>query len=222
MSQNSILVLIRHGQSTYNEKNLFTGWEDVELTSQGENEAHEVASLINKITFTHAFTSKLKRARNTLNIILNDLNQNIPIYENIALNERDYGNLVGQNKLDASQKYGKNQVQVWRRSFATPPPNGESLEMTAKRTIPYYKEKIEPMLNGDNNIIVSAHGNSIRSIIMYLHQFNSEQILLTEVGWCEPWIYTFSKGKKINFEIMPRPNSKSKSNLPDFSKIPTE
>ena len=222
MSQNSILVLIRHGQSTYNEKNLFTGWKDVELTYQGESEAREVASLINKITFTHAFTSKLKRARNTLNIILKNLNQSIPIYENIALNERDYGNLVGQNKLDASQKYGKNQVQVWRRSFATPPPNGESLEMTAKRTIPYYKEKIEPMLNGDNNIIVSAHGNSIRSIIMYLHQFNSEQILLTEVGWCEPWIYTFSKGKKINFEIIPRPNSKSKSNLPDFSKIPTE
>lgn len=222
MPKNSILVLIRHGQSTYNEKNLFTGWEDVELTQKGENEAHEAACLINNITFTHAFTSKLKRARNTLNIILNDLHQNVPIYENIALNERDYGSLVGQNKLEASKKYGEDQVQAWRRSFATPPPKGESLEMTAKRTIPYFKEKIEPMLNENNNIIVAAHGNSIRSIIMYLHQFNSEQILLTEVGWCEPWIYVFSKGKNINLEIIPLPNSISKSNLPDVSHIPKE
>ena len=217
MSRKSCLVLIRHGQSTYNEKNLFTGWEDVELTDQGIREAHEVAPLIQNLTFSYAFTSKLKRAQHTLDIILKDILQDFPVTEDTALNERDYGNLVGQNKAEAAEKYGAEQVQIWRRSYSTPPPDGESLEMTANRCIPYFKEKIEPLLEGNNNIIVSAHGNSIRSIVMHLHHLNSEQILQTEIGWCEPWIYTFENGEKIGFKITPRPSSNSQSYLPKVS-----
>ena len=216
MSNISKLVLIRHGQSTYNEKNLFTGWKDVELTSQGIQEAHDSSNLINNITFSHAFTSHLRRAKDTLKIVLNDIKQDVKIIEDLALNERDYGDLIGQNKTEAAKIYGEKQIQIWRRSYDTPPPNGESLKMTADRTIPYFKNKIEPLLNNNNNIIISAHGNSIRAIVMYLHDFNSEQILKTEIGWCEPWIYTFSNGIKTDFKIMPRPNSKSNSNLPNI------
>lgn len=184
------------------------------MSSKGIKEAHESATLIEKFSFTHAFTSKLKRAQHTLDIILKDLNQNVPVIEHSALNERDYGNLVGQNKTEAAIKYGKEQVQLWRRSYSTPPPNGESLEATAKRSIPYFQDNIETLLKENNTVMISAHGNSIRSIVMYLHDFNSEQILKTEIGWCEPWIYTFSDGKKTSFEIISRPNTKSNSHLP--------
>ena len=213
----SKLVLIRHGQSIYNEKNLFTGWADVELTDKGTNEAKDAAPLIQDIVFTHAFTSKLKRAQNTLKIILKNINQNLDVVENIALNERDYGSLIGQNKKEAALKYGEEQVQIWRRSFSTPPPDGESLEMTAERTIPYFKKNIESLLlNDNNNIIVSAHGNSIRAIVMYLHSMSSSEILKTEIGWCEPWLYRFNSGTLDSFKIIPRPGDKSKSNLNIF------
>ena len=217
MENQSHLVLIRHGESTYNEKNLFTGWKDVELTEKGIKQAHSAAALVQNIAFTHAFTSELIRAQNTLDIILTDLHQKVDLIKNIALNERDYGSLVGQNKIEAAKKYGKEKVQEWRRSYNTPPPNGESLEMTAKRSIPYFQDNIKPLLKGNNNIIISAHGNSIRSIVMYLHSFNSEQILKTEIGWCEPWIYTFTNGVKTDFKIVPRPGSKSKSHFPESS-----
>ena len=213
----SKLILIRHGQSTYNENNLFTGWADVELTEKGTNEAVNAAALIEHIKFTHAFTSQLKRAQNTLDIILENINQNINIVKDVALNERDYGSLVGQNKEEAAMKYGKDQVQVWRRSFSTPPPKGESLEMTAKRTIPFFKTNIESLLFDDsNNIIVSAHGNSIRSIVMYLHALSSDEILKTEIGWCEPWIYGFENGDLVSFNIIPRPGDQSKSSLKSY------
>jgi len=210
----SRLILIRHGQSTYNEKNLFTGWADVDLTEKGIEEAQDAAPLINSIQFTHAFTSNLKRAQKTLDIILKNINQNINIVRDLALNERDYGSLIGQNKQEAILKYGEEQVQIWRRSFSTPPPDGESLEMTAKRTIPFFRKHIESLLfNNNNNIIVSAHGNSIRSIVMHLHSLSPDEILKTEIGWCEPWIYEFTNGKLDKFEIIPRPRDKSKSNL---------
>ena len=216
----SRLILIRHGQSTYNEKNLFTGWADVDLTEKGIKEAQDAAPLINSIQFTHAFTSKLKRAQNTLDIILKNINQNLNIARDIALNERDYGSLIGQNKQEAILKYGEEQVQIWRRSFSTPPPDGESLEMTAKRTIPFFRKNIESLLfNDSNNVIVSAHGNSIRSIVMHLHSLSPDEILKTEIGWCEPWIYEFENGKLKKFEIIPRPRDKSKSNL---NKIPKD
>ena len=217
MNSHSCLALIRHGQSTYNKKNIFTGWKDVLLTEQGIREAHDAAPLIADITFTHAFTSNLKRAQHTLDIILKTIKQNLLVTEDIALNERDYGSLVGQNKDEAAKIFGAEQVQIWRRSYTTPPPEGESLEMTAKRSIPYFKNKIKPLLAGNNNVIVSAHGNSIRSIVMHIHNLNSKQILQTEIGWCEPWIYTFASGKKIGFEIMSRPGSESKSHFPETS-----
>ena len=149
---------------------------------------------------------------------MKDIQQNLQITEDIALNERDYGSLVGQNKAEAAEKYGAEQVQIWRRSYAIPPPNGESLEMTAKRSIPYFQDMIEPLLIENNNIIVSAHGNSIRSIVMYLHNLTREQILQTEIGWCEPWIYTFKNGERTGFKIIPRPGLRSKSYLPERSK----
>ena len=218
MSSQSCLVLIRHGQSTYNKKNIFTGWEDVELTEQGVREAHDAAPLIANINFTHAFTSNLIRAQHTLEIILKSIQQNLLVTKDIALNERDYGSLVGQNKAEAAEKYGEKQVHIWRRSYATPPPGGESLEMAAKRSIPYFKSKIEPLLVKNNNIIISAHGNSIRSIVMHLHNISSEKILQTEIGWCEPWIYTFKEGRKTGFKILPRPGVESKSYLPETYK----
>ena len=213
----SRLILIRHGQSTYNEKNLFTGWADVDLTEKGIEEAEQAAPLINNIQFTHAFTSELKRAQNTLDIILKNINQKLNIISDLALNERDYGSLIGQNKQEAALKYGEEQVQIWRRSFSTPPPKGESLEMTAKRTIPFFQKHIESLLFDDgNNIIVSAHGNSIRSIVMYLHSLSSNEILKTEIGWCEPWIYEFKNGKLETFKIVPRPEDQSKSSLNNY------
>ena len=219
MDNNSYLVLIRHGQSIYNDQNRFTGWKNVDLTNKGISEAHQVYSLINNISFQHAFTSKLKRAQNTLKIILKDLQQQIPIIEDQALNERDYGNLVGQNKQEAIKKYGERQVQIWRRSYDIPPPSGESLKMTADRTIPFFKQNIEPLIIQNKNIIISAHGNSIRSIVMHLHKLSNKEILETEIGWCEPWIYTFRNGIKCDFKIEKRPNTISKSYLPNSIQI---
>ena len=214
---NSKLYLIRHGQSTYNLENRFTGWKDVDLTDLGVSQAKEASALLKGHQFDIAFTSNLLRAQKTLKIILNELGSNIKTIKNEALNERDYGDLVGQNKGEAALKFGEDQVQIWRRSFDTPPPNGESLKMTLDRTLPYFNHTIKPLITSGKNIILSAHGNSIRSIIMELFQYSAEQILKTEVGWCEPVIYTFnSKGEVIDFELLPRESEPSKSHFPQF------
>ena len=211
----SKLYLIRHGQSTYNLENRFTGWKDVDLTNLGQNQAIEASKLLTGHTFDLAFTSNLLRAQKTLDIILSNLNCNIPIHRNEALNERDYGDLVGQNKAEAAEKFGKEQVQIWRRSFDTPPPNGESLEMTLNRTLPYFNTIIKPKLSDGKNIILSAHGNSIRSIVMDLFKYSPEEILKTEIGWCEPIICTFDQNlSMIDFECIPRQSEESKSNFP--------
>ena len=209
------LILIRHGQSTYNEENRFTGWKNVDLTEKGVNEATNAAYLLKNSKFDIAFTSKLIRAQKTLDIILKKLNITLPIIKDEALNERDYGSLVGQNKFEAAQIFGKEQVQIWRRSYDIPPPEGESLKMTFERTVPYFIAEIEPLLAKNKNIIVSAHGNSIRSIVMYLLNITKEDILKTEIGWCEPWFFTFNdKGKTINLDIKNNSNNKSNSFLP--------
>jgi len=214
------LYLIRHGQSTYNLENRFTGWKDVDLTDLGKNQAIEASKLLSGYDFDLAFTSNLLRAQKTLDIILTNLNCNIPIYKNEALNERDYGDLVGQNKAEAAEKFGKEQVQIWRRSFDTPPPNGESLEMTLNRTLPYFNKIIKPKLTNGNNIILSAHGNSIRSIVMDLFKYSPEEILKTEIGWCEPIICTFDQNLSMtDFECIPRKSEKSKSNFPKNLKL---
>ena len=209
------LILVRHGLSVYNDQNRFTGWKDVDLNEQGINEAKQAVSLLEEIDFDMAFTSKLKRANDTLDLILEGIEQDIPVEKDLALNERDYGNLVGQNKAEAAKEFGDEQVQIWRRSYDIPPPGGESLKDTADRVIPYLNERILPEVYSGKNIIVSAHGNSIRAIVMALKEFTPEEILKTEIGWCEPWIFEFEKEKLINLEIKARPNSKSMSKLPN-------
>ena len=178
------LILVRHGQSVYNEENRFTGWKDVDLTQKGIDEAIASASLLKNLKIDTAFTSNLMRAQKTLNLILSKLNLSIPITKNEALNERDYGSLVSQNKFEAAEKYGKDQVQIWRRSYDIPPPDGESLKMTLERTVPYFTDNIFPLLSENKNIIISAHANSIRSIVMNLLSISEEDILKTEIGWC--------------------------------------
>lgn len=209
------LILIRHGQSTYNEENRFTGWKDVDLTKKGVKEATNAAKLLKDSKFDLAFTSNLIRAQKTLDIILKNLNISLPIIKDEALNERDYGSLVGQNKHEAAKIFGEDQVQIWRRSYDIPPPEGESLKMTLERTVPYYIAEIAPLLSQNKNIIVSAHGNSIRSIVMHLLKVKKEDILKTEIGWCEPWFFTFNHvGKIINLDIKANSNNKSNSFIP--------
>lgn len=211
---NNNLFLIRHGQSIYNLENRFTGWKDVELTDLGIAQATEAGKILSKITFDLCYTSNLKRAQNTLNLMLTEMNQNPKIIKDEALNERDYGDLIGQNKLEAAEKFGTGQVQIWRRSFDVPPPGGESLKMTAERTLPYYNNIIKPQINSGKNIIISAHGNSIRAIVMEIFNLTSEQILKTEIGWCEPWILSFDEhGKLSNYQIIERQSEPSKSHL---------
>ena len=211
---NNNLFLIRHGQSIYNLENRFTGWKDVELTDLGIAQATEAGEILSKITFDLCYTSNLKRAQNTLNLILEKMNQNPKIIKDEALNERDYGDLIGQNKLEAAETFGSEQVQIWRRSFDVPPPGGESLKMTAERTLPYYNDVIKPQINSGKNIIISAHGNSIRAIVMEIFNLAPKQILRTEIGWCEPWILSFNDhGKLSNYQIIERQSEPSKSHL---------
>ena len=213
---NGKLVLVRHGLAVYNDQNRFTGWKDVDLNQQGRDEAKQAVELLKSYEFDMAFTSNLIRAQETLDIILKGINQNdISITKNLALNERDYGDLIGQNKTEAAERFGEEQVHIWRRSFDTPPPGGESLKDTADRVIPYLKNEIMPHILEGKTIIVGAHGNSIRAIVMHLQNYDSKQILKTEIGWCEPWVFSFEKENVTNLEIISRPGSKSMSRLPD-------
>ena len=213
------LVLVRHGQSTYNLENRFTGWKDVDLTEQGVKEAILAGKILKKHNFKFdiAFTSNLKRAQKTLSLILNELNSSLAPIENEALNERDYGDLIGQNKKEAAKKFGEEQVQIWRRSYDTPPPGGESLKMTCERTLPYFNQIMENA-NNDNSIIIAAHGNSIRAIVMKVFNYTPELILKTEIGWCEPWVMTFNKNKLEKFEVI-NIKENSDSNVPQNPKI---
>ena len=191
------LVLVRHGQSLWNEKNLFTGWKDPNLTEKGEKEALQAGLVLKESghKFHIMFTSVLLRAKRTGNIILQEMAQeNLKIVENEALNERNYGDLSGLNKDDARKKWGKDQVHQWRRSFDIAPPGGESLKMTAERVIPYYKENILPLLKENQEIIVVAHGNSLRALIMRLDKLSPEEIVGLEIPTGMPICY------KINIE----------------------
>ena len=209
------LTLIRHGQSIYNLENKFTGWKDVDLTDKGRNEAVKAGKLLNEksFEFDYAYTSNLKRAQETLSIVLRQLNSNLSPIKNEALNERDYGDLIGRNKADAAEEFGEDQVQIWRRSYDIPPPGGESLKMTCDRTLPYFKKILKLVLE-NNNIIIAAHGNSIRAIVKELLGYSSALILKTEIGWCEPWIFEFDRSGNIEkFEIL-KIDSISNSNIP--------
>ena len=213
---NGKLVLVRHGLSVYNDQNRFTGWKDVELNQQGIDEAKQAVSILKNYDFDIAFTSDLVRAQDTLSIILEGIGQDkIPIKKDSALNERNYGDLIGQNKSEAAEEFGAEQVHIWRRSYDVPPPGGESLKDTAERVIPYLENVIMPNVTDGKQVIVSAHGNSIRAIVMSLQNYTPEQIFKTEIGWCEPWVFHFDNGNMTNLEIIPRPSVKSKSQLPD-------
>ena len=199
MKYKNFLVLVRHGQSEWNAKNLFTGWKDPGLTPQGEKEAINAGKLISKrnITFSTMFTSDLKRAQITGEMILDRIQQNdIKIIKDKALNERDYGDLSGLNKDDARKKWGNEQVQIWRRSYDTPPPGGESLENTAERVLPYFKEIILPKLLRGENILIAAHGNSLRSLVMQLDNLSKDEVVLLEIPTGAPIIYSFDSNKE--------------------------
>ncbi len=194
------LVLVRHGQSEWNKKNLFTGWKDVDLTEQGIAEAHKAGQLLKQagIRFDEAFTSSLKRAQHTLDIILKDMGQtDIPVIRDPAINERDYGDLVGMNKDDARKKWGEKQVHIWRRSYDVPPPGGESLKDTAERSVPYFREHILPEVMKGRNVLVSAHGNSLRAIIMWLENLTPEQVLKLELATGVPIVYRIDENGKV-------------------------
>ena len=184
------LVIVRHGQSQWNLENRFTGWIDIDLSPAGEAEALKAGNKLKEYKFDEAFTSDLKRASRTLDIILKEIDQtDIPVQHDKALNERMYGDLQGLNKDECRKKFGEEQVKIWRRSYDTPPPNGESLKDTAARVLPYYEEKIEPELKKGKDILISAHGNSLRALIMHLEKMTPEQILQTEIPTGAPKEY---------------------------------
>ena len=194
------LILVRHGQSKWNEKNLFTGWKDPGLTDLGVNEANNAGRLIKEteIIFDEMFTSNLGRAQKTGSIILDVLDQiNVAIIKNEALNERNYGSLAGLNKDDARKKWGEEQVHIWRRSFDIPPPDGESLKNTAERVLPYFNQQIMPKIIDGNNILIAAHGNSLRALIMQLDNISQEDIVKLEIPTGAPIHYSFNDDGSI-------------------------
>ena len=187
-----VLVLVRHGQSEWNLKNLFTGWRDVDLTEQGVKEAKAAGQKLKAqgLSFDVAFTSALKRAQRTLDLILGEMGQSkIPVIKDQALNERDYGDLSGLNKDDARKKWGEEQVHIWRRSYDVAPPGGESLKDTLARTLPYYIEHILPRVLRGERVLVAAHGNSLRALVMVLEKLTPQTILQREIGTGAPIIY---------------------------------
>ena len=186
------LVLVRHGQSIWNEKNLFTGWKDIGLTKKGINEAESVGEQIKRIgtKFDAMYTSSLVRAQKTGEIILECISQKeIEIISDQSLNERNYGELTGLNKDQAKKDFGESQVQIWRRSYDIPPPNGESLKDTYERVVPYFIKIILPRLLHGENILITAHGNSLRSLVKYLEKISEDEIVKLEIATGEPIFY---------------------------------
>lgn len=198
------LILVRHGQSEWNSKNLFTGWKDPGLTELGVKEAKDAGILIaNKgILFDLMYTSMLTRAQKTGDLILREMRHpEITIIKNEALNERNYGSLAGLNKDDARKKWGDDQVHIWRRSFDIPPPDGESLKDTAERVLPYFKSEIMPKVIEGSSILIAAHGNSLRSLIMDLDSISSEEIVNLEIPTGAPIQYIFNEDGSVNKKI---------------------
>jgi 2,3-bisphosphoglycerate-dependent phosphoglycerate mutase len=195
-----LLVLVRHGQSEWNLKNLFTGWRDVDLTEQGIAEARAAGRKLKAqgIRFDIAFTSALKRAQRTLDLLLEEMGQtNIPVIKHQALNERDYGDLAGLNKDDARKKWGDDQVHVWRRSYDVAPPGGESLKDTAARVLPYYIQEILPHVLRGERVLVSAHGNSLRALVMVLDRLSPDEIVKRELHTGIPMIYRLNSDTTV-------------------------
>tara|TARA_B100000405_G_C16491431_1_gene340259 strand:+ start:27 stop:626 length:600 start_codon:yes stop_codon:yes gene_type:complete len=193
----SSLVLIRHGQSVWNAANRFTGWTDVDLSEVGVSEAEEAGRSLGSHRIDVVHTSDLVRAQRTAEIImsLNESSEGYSTKFDWRLNERNYGSLQGLNKAETAEKFGAEQVHVWRRSFDVAPPDGESLEMTAERTIPYFEEEILPDLKAGKSVLVSAHGNSLRSIVMHIEEISPEEIVSLEIQTGSPMFYEFKGGE---------------------------
>ena len=188
-----VLILIRHGQSVWNAENRFTGWTDVELSERGVGEAERAGDILSEIRFGVVHTSGLIRAQKTAEIIMsrNNVSGKIPVMKDKRLNERHYGDLQGLNKAETAERHGAEQVHIWRRSFDVPPPGGESLKMNAERTIPYFEEEIVPDLKDGKNVLVSAHGNSLRSIVMHIESISPEEIVSLEIATGTPMFYKY-------------------------------
>jgi 2,3-bisphosphoglycerate-dependent phosphoglycerate mutase len=200
----STLVLLRHGESQWNLENRFTGWVDVPLSAKGTEEARSAGEKLKSYAFDRAFTSVLKRANDTLRIVLEISGQTaIPTEFNQALNERHYGDLQGLNKAETAQKYGDAQVKLWRRSFDVQPPNGESLKDTLARVLPYWESAILPCVKKGENLIVAAHGNSLRSLVMHLDTLSQEQVLELNIPTGVPLVYTMDgSGKALDHRYL--------------------
>src|SRR5258707_11251450 len=199
-----LLVLVRHGQSEWNLKNLFTGWRDIDLTELGVKEARDAGRKLKAqgLTFDVAYTSALKRAQRTLDLVLEEMTlSKIPVMKDQALNERDYGDLSGLNKDDARKKWGEEQVHQWRRSYDVQPPGGESLKDTVARTLPYYVQEILPTVLRGQRTLVAAHGNSLRALVMVLEKLSPQQILAREIGTGVPIIYRLNSDATVGSKL---------------------
>lgn len=199
------LILVRHGESEWNLKNLFTGWKNPDLTEKGVTEAREAGRRLKAANFypDYCFTSTLKRAQHTLDLMLDELEVgDMTITRHHALNERDYGELAGLNKDDARRKWGEEQVHIWRRSYDVPPPGGESLKDTAARAVPYYQSTILPMVMAEKTVLVAAHGNSLRALVMAIEKLTPEQILKRELATGQPTIYEFAADGSVTPKVL--------------------
>jgi 2,3-bisphosphoglycerate-dependent phosphoglycerate mutase len=195
-----VLVLVRHGESEWNKTNLFTGWRDVDITEKGIAEARAAGSALKGqgLRFDVAFTSALVRAQHSLDLMLDELGQrSIPVFKNQALNERDYGELSGLNKDDARKKWGEERVHIWRRSYDVAPPGGESLKDTAARVLPYYIHEMLPRVLRGDNVLVAAHGNSLRALVMVLENLSSQAIVKREIATGTPLIYRLNADSTV-------------------------
>ncbi|CUS35522.1 2,3-bisphosphoglycerate-dependent phosphoglycerate mutase [Candidatus Nitrospira nitrificans] len=192
------LVLLRHGESQWNLENRFTGWVDVPLSPKGIEEAKQAGEKLRGLTFDRAFTSVLTRANETLRLVLETIGQTtIPIEKDKALNERMYGDLQGLNKAETAKKYGDAQVKIWRRSYDVKPPGGESLKDTAERALPYYEKMVKPHLMKGETIIIAAHGNSLRALVMELDRLSKEEVLELNIPTGVPLLYELDDNGKV-------------------------
>lgn len=191
------LVLVRHGKSEWNEKGLWTGWRDIPLAPVGHDEARRTGKALTDIHFDYAYTSALSRAQQTLDDILTTIQQTPPVTKNEALNERDYGDYTEKNKWDIQKEVGEEEFQKIRRSWDYPPPHGESLKMVYERVLPYYTSEIEPKLMEGKNIIIAAHGNSLRALVKQLENISDEDIANLEIGTGEAYVYQIDENGKV-------------------------
>ena len=205
------LILLRHGQSQWNFENRFTGWEDVPLTKKGEDEAKQAGQIMkkNNINIDIIFSSMLRRANKTAEIALRQmdydkfwLNNSLVMTRDISLNERDYGDLVGLNKQETVKKYGEDQVHIWRRSYDTPPPGGESLKNVVERVNPYFKKEILPNISDGKNVLIVAHGNSLRALMIEVGLYKSTEISKIEIPTGKPFLIEYEKNILVNSKFL--------------------